>query len=81
MNYIGRVTGSPFSGDFLKEALLHVPERMPYRGPERYENGDYTYSCAVEGGYDWFRGEEEIRYRGEMIYECRFHGGLIRSQA
>ena len=24
MNYIGRVTGSPFSGDFLKEALLHV---------------------------------------------------------
>ena len=42
MNYIGRVTGSPFSGDFLKEALLHVPEDMPYRGPEKYVNGDYT---------------------------------------
>ena len=29
MNYVGRVTGSPFSGDFLKEALLHVPEDAP----------------------------------------------------
>ena len=24
MNYVGRVTGENFSGDFLKEALLHV---------------------------------------------------------
>ena len=28
MNYVGRVTGSPFSGDFLKEALLHVRRSM-----------------------------------------------------
>ncbi len=78
MNYIGRVTGSPFSGDFLKEALLHVPEQMPYRGPEKYENGDYTYDCSVEGSFDWFQGKEAIRYREELIYECFFHGGLIR---
>ena len=43
MNYAGRVTGSPFSGDFLKEALLRVPESHPFRGPESYENGDYVY--------------------------------------
>ena len=24
------------------------------------------------------RGEETICYRGNRIYECRFHGGLIR---
>ena len=78
MNYVGRVTGSPFSGDFLKEALLHVPEHIPYRGPEKYESGDYTYSCSVEGDFEWFRGEEAISCRGERIYECRFHGGLIR---
>ncbi len=78
MNYIGRVTGSPFSGDFLKEALLHVPEDLPYRGPEKYVNGDYTYSCSVEGDFEWFQGEETICYRGNPIYECRFHGGLIR---
>ena len=78
MNYIGRVTGSPFSGDFLKEALLHVPEDKPYRGPEKYVNGDYAYSCSVKGDFDWFRGTETICYRGEPIYECLFHGGLIR---
>ena len=78
MNYIGRVTGSPFSGDFLKEALLHVPDDRPYRGPGEYVNGDYTYSCSVEGDFDWFRGKETISYRGSQIYECYFHGGLIR---
>ena len=78
MNYVGRVTGSPFSGDFLKEALLHVPEQMLYRGPEKYVNGDYSYDCSVEGSFDWFQGKETIRYREEIIYECFFHGGLIR---
>ena len=42
MNYIGRVMGKNFSGDFLKEALLHVPENKPFRGPENYSNGDYS---------------------------------------
>ena len=78
MNYVGWVTGSPFSGDFLKEALLHVPEEMPYRGPEKYVNGDYTYSCSVEGDFDWFQGKETISYCGKQIYECFYHGGLIR---
>ncbi len=78
MNYIGRVTGSPFSGDFLKEALFHVPEYMPYRGPEKYENGDYVYSCSLDGEFDWFQGKETISYQGKQIYECFFHGGLIR---
>lgn len=78
MNYCGRVTGSPFSGDFLKEALLRVPHDAPYRGPARYERGDWTYLCETEGGFDWFRGTEEILYRGASVYTCRFHGGLIR---
>ena len=78
MNYLGRVTGSPFSGDFLKEALLHVPEDMPFRGPEKYVSGDYTYSCFAEGDFDWFQGKETISWQGNPIYECIYHGGLIR---
>ena len=78
MNYVGRVTGSPFSGDFLKEALLHVPEEMPYRGPEKYVNSDYTYSSSVKGDFDWFQGKETISYHGTQIYECFYHGGLIK---
>lgn len=77
MNYIGRVTGENFSGDFLKEALLFVPEDKPFRGPEKYTNGDYTYDCKIDGDYKWFNGRETISYKGEEIYECIFHGGLV----
>ena len=77
MNYAGRVTGENFSGDFLKEALLRVPEEEPYRGPRDYAEGDYAYHCETEGSFDWFQGKETIRYRGKVIYECFYHGGLI----
>lgn len=78
MNYVGRVTGEGFSGDFLKEALLHVPEEMPFRGPSKYVNGDYTYQCAVSGEFEWFQGKEIICLKDKEIYECYFHGGLIK---
>ena len=78
MNYIGRVTGSPFSGDFLKEALLRVPEDEPYRGPRKYADGDYVYRCETAGSFEWFQGKETIDYRGKQIYECYYHGGLIK---
>ena len=78
MNYAGRVTGDGFSGDFLKEALLRVPEEEPFRGPREYADGEYAYHCEIEGSFDWFQGKETIDRRGEQIYECFFHGGLIR---
>ena len=77
MNYIGRVTGENFSGDFLKEALFHVPFEKPFRGPEYYSNGDYTYHCDVDGDFEWFQGRETICHNGKEIYECYFHGGQI----
>ena len=78
MNYVGRVTGDNFSGDFLKEALLRVPEEKPFRGPDEYTDGDYTYKCDINGGFEWFQGYETISYKGALIYECYFHGGLIK---
>lgn len=78
MNYAGRVTGEYFSGDFLKEALLRVPEEEPYRGPREYTGGEYAYHCETEGSFEWFQGKETIDHRGKQIYECYFHGGLIR---
>lgn len=77
MNYIGRVTGENFSGDFLKEALLLIPEEKPFRGPDYYSNGDYTYKCEISGDFEWFQGKEIICYRGSQVYECLFHGGLV----
>lgn len=78
MNYVGRVIGENFSGDFLKEALMAVPEELPFRGPEIYTKGDYHYHCKVDGEFIWFQGYEEIFYMDEKIYECYFHGGMIR---
>ena len=78
MNYAGRVIGDPFSGDFLKEALLRVQEEQPYRGPRQYANGDYVYHCDTAGTFEWFQGKETIDFQGKLIYECFFHGGLIR---
>ena len=78
MNYAGRVIGENFSGDFLKEVLMAVPEELPFRGPEIYTKGDYHYHCKVTGDFVWFQGYEEIFYMDEKIYECYFHGGVIR---
>lgn len=78
MNYLGRVLAKEFSGNFLKEALRSADVRMPYRGPEYYQNGDYTYKCSVSGDFRWFQGYEEIFWQDNKVYECYFHGGLMR---
>ena len=78
MNYIGRVLDDRFSGDFLKEALRAADKKMPYRGPELYQSGEYTYRCKVTGDFTWFQGFEEIYLNNVKVYECVFHGGLIR---
>lgn len=78
MNYAGRVVGGHFSGDFLKEALSHVSVAMPFRGPEEYINGNYAYHCQATGDFEWFQGYETIAFRGQVIYECHFHGSIIK---
>ena len=78
MNYMGRVIADGFSGNFLKEALRAADEKRPYRGPEHYQSGEYTYRCNVTGDFTWFQGYEEI-YQGDVkVYECVFHGGLMK---
>ncbi len=78
MNYMGRVLSDGFSGNFLKEALRAADEKMPYRGPEFYQSGEYLYKCNVTGDFTWFQGYEEI-YQGDIkVYECVFHGGMVK---
>lgn len=78
MNYAGRVLDERFSGHFLKEALRAADERHPYRGPEHYQSGQYTYKSTVTGNIEWFQGYEEIWCEEAKVYECYFHGGLIK---
>lgn len=77
MNYMGRVLGERFSSVFLKEALRLADERMPCRGPEYHQAGEYLYKCKVSGDFTWFQGYEEMYCLHEKVYECYFHGGLI----
>ncbi len=78
MNYSGRTLSKKFSGDFLKQALLRVPRELPFRGPLVHKSGDYSYHCTVSGGFEWFQGYEEIFCESEKVYECFFHGGMIK---
>lgn len=78
MNYLGRVLDDKFSGNFLKEALRKANHTMPYRGPEYFESGEFLYKSKVSGDFNWFQGYEEIYCVNEKVYECYFHGGLMR---
>ena len=81
LNYMGRVLDiKTFSGDFLKEALLHVNKEYPFRGPLSYKNGDYEYKMSLNGDFNWFNGYEYITYKGIKIYECNFHGGVLEER-
>jgi hypothetical protein len=78
MNYYGRVIADEFNGDFLKDALFQIPRDMPFRGPCEFKKDNFTYHCSTEGGFEWFSGHEEIYYNKLMVYECIFHGGIIK---
>ena len=78
INYIGRVLSQNFSGDFLKEALRKADKKMPFRGPEYYQSGQYIYKCSVVGDFTWFQGYEEIYCDNEKVFECYFHGGIMK---
>jgi transcriptional regulator with XRE-family HTH domain len=78
MNYTGRVLDEAFSGKFLKEVLSLVSKDNPYRGPIMYEKGQHKYHCMVSGKFDWFQGYEEIYFNNNKVYECFFHGGIIK---
>nr|MBR4280449.1 helix-turn-helix transcriptional regulator [Clostridia bacterium] len=78
MNYSGQTLADTFSGDFLKLALRHGTADMPYRGPQLFRSGDYTYVCDADGSLDWFCGTEAIYCQDTLVYECRFHGGYVQ---
>ena len=64
--------------DFLKEALRAATMEYPNRGPEFYQSGEYIYKSKVTGDFTWFQGYEEIYCKDIKVYECYFHGGLMK---
>lgn len=77
MNYMGRKLDTNFDYNFLKEALQHVSSERPFRGPRIYQNSDYIYKSGEKGDFNWFQGYETIEYKGQLVYECYYHGGSL----
>lgn len=77
MNYYGHILSGNFDIAFLKEALACATLKFPFRGPEFYQQGDYTYNCKVQGDIALFYGEESIYCNQKKVYFCLFHGGII----
>ena len=81
MNYYGKMIRDDLPEGFietLREALIKVSEKNPFRGPEEYTRGKYKYKCSNEGDIDFFNGTESIFYEDEEVYRLYFHGGRIK---
>ncbi|MFH1289375.1 MAG: DUF5680 domain-containing protein [Patescibacteria group bacterium] len=61
----------------LRNALKQMPEDYPYRGPEEYKEGEYTYSNSWSGEVDKFSGSEQILQGDKIIYKADYMGGLV----
>jgi len=61
----------------LRGALKQMPQDYPFRGPEEYKEGEYTYTNKWEGEVDRFSGEEKITQGDILIYKANYLGGLV----
>ena len=84
MNYYGKTLSKFVSsekiGAFLKEALKLVIKNRPFRGPDELVGGDFKYIDKSAGGIENFEGTEAIFYRGEKVYELKYHGGTVNKK-
>lgn len=81
MTYYGQVDKSVSDINkvygILMNALKLIPEDKPYRGPEKYGEGNLSYSNSFTGEVDNFFGEEIIEENGREIYKARYIGGFV----
>ena len=83
MNYIGQTKkkNKIFSKKiylFLKGALRKCDLENPFRGPKKYSKENFEYFNSTRGDFSFFEGKEKIFYKGKEVYECNYHGGLIK---
>jgi hypothetical protein len=68
---------------FLKAAMRSGEKRKEFqpRGPNRFSQGDWNYSCEWSGDICRFKGSERITFRGEVVFTHDFVGGLVIAKA
>lgn len=63
---------------FLKKALTNMDEKMPFRGPEEFTEGDFQYTFKMNGDYSYFTGREAITHKGIEVFFQDVIGELIK---
>lgn len=80
MNYYGYLEDDAVDADtvygFLQEALSHVSENHPLRGPD-LERDHLAYENRRSGGIDRFAGEDSIAVDGDTVYTGFYRGGIV----
>ena len=66
---------------FLKNALMRVSPHMPFRGPHRYREDDWTYAFRLlRGDITDFLGDEIINNGSTRVFSQTVMGGLVLSK-
>ncbi len=65
--------------EFLKDALMEITPKSPFRGPKLYGGIDFIYKAKVKGDIQRFLGKEEIFHRKSLVtlFSQDFIGGLV----
>lgn len=82
MSYYGKVISEEIISakqiyQFLQEALKRITEDKPFRGLDYLRKGDFEYFNKTEGRLENFNGEETILFKKQLVYQLKYHGGLI----
>ncbi len=81
MRYNGIVVGKKENikeiYNFLKEALLLIPEQFPVRCHGKCSKTNFLYFYSPTGGIRRFFGEEQINYENEKLYSWHHVGRFI----
>lgn len=64
--------------DFLKDALSQKVEgSISFRGAKMFEHGDWKHIYQQEGNVEEFSGDEEILYKGDLVFFHKIIGGVV----
>src|SRR5262245_2760498 len=79
--YYGRVESADIGVQtvysFLQQALRPPPKDLPFRGPDEFSDGRFTYRSTRHGSVADFWGDESVHLSGQPVYTARYAGGLV----